>query len=175
MKLTKKYFLSIFLFASGLLALSASASAETNSLATEDSEGPTLRIVSWNIEWYPGKRRFARSAEMRAHAALVKEELAKINPDIFLAQEMRDWQSFAELTDVVPDLRPAVLSAFVSRHDGSYWRQQIGIASKLPVTAAWSEPWAESEPTPPARFQCGGHSSARNDQRAPRLLSAPQE
>jgi endonuclease/exonuclease/phosphatase family metal-dependent hydrolase len=113
--------------------------------------GGGLSVVSWNIEWYPGKKNFARGEEMRAHAAVVQAELEKIDPDIFLAQEMRDWDSFARLTDVVPDLRPAVVSAFTSRRSGEYWRQQLGIASKLPVLAAWSERWATQDEVQPPR------------------------
>jgi len=112
-----------------------------------------LSVVSWNIEWYPGKKNFARGGEMRAHAAIVQEELQRMDPDILLAQEMRDWDSFARLTDVVPDLRPAVVSAFTSRRTGEYWRQQLGIASKWPVMAAWSERWGmEDDIQPPRGF-----------------------
>jgi len=117
-----------------------------------ESEGG-ISVVSWNIEWYPGKKNFARGEEMREHAKIVQAELEKLNPDILLAQEMRDWDSFARLTDVVPDLRPAVVSAFTSRRTGEYWRQQLGIASKLPVMAAWSERWQmQDEIQPPRGF-----------------------
>jgi endonuclease/exonuclease/phosphatase family metal-dependent hydrolase len=112
-----------------------------------------LSVVTWNIEWYPGKKNYSRGSEMVAHAAIVQRELKKIDPDIFLAQEMRDWNSFARLTDVVRGLRPAVVSAFTSRRSGEYWRQQLGIASKWPVTAAWSERWSmENDIQPPRGF-----------------------
>lgn len=112
-----------------------------------------LSVVAWNIEWYPGKRSFARRAEMTAHADIVQPELKRINPDIFLAQEMRDWESFARLTDSVPGLRPVVVSAFTSRRDGEYSHLQLGIASKLPVMAGWSERWnMEKNIHPPRGF-----------------------
>jgi endonuclease/exonuclease/phosphatase family metal-dependent hydrolase len=134
----------------------AAAAALTLTVAWADETETTpgdLSVVSWNIEWYPGKKNFARGEEMRAHAAIVQAELEKIAPDIFLAQEMRDWDSFARLTDVVPGLRPAVVSAFTSRRTGEYWRQQLGIASKLPVMAAWSERWQmQDEIQPPRGF-----------------------
>lgn len=109
-------------------------------------------MVAWNIEWYPGKRRFARGHEMGAHAALVKAELERIDPDIFLAQEMRDWESFANLCDAVPGLRPVTVSAFPSSRTGEYWNQQVAIASKLPVFAAWSQPWDREEIQPSRGF-----------------------
>lgn len=133
-----------------VLLLTMASRALVPSAASAD-EG--LDVVAWNIEWYPGKKNFARGEEMRAHAQVVQEELRKIDPDILLAQEMRDWDSFARLTDAVPGLRPAVVSAFTSRRTGEYWRQQLGIASKLPVLAAWSERWqAANDLRPPRGF-----------------------
>ena len=111
--------------------------------AGENKEGAAkeVTLVSWNIEWYPGMARFARSAQRRSHEVAVKAELERIQPDIFLAQEMRGWEPFADLCAVVPDLQPVVVSAFRSPYSGEYWQQQIGIASKLSVHAGWSEPW----------------------------------
>ncbi|MFQ3671770.1 MAG: endonuclease/exonuclease/phosphatase family protein [Verrucomicrobiia bacterium] len=112
----------------------------------------TLQAVTWNIEWFPGKSRNADPATREAHAQLVQTELKKIDPDLFLAQEIADWQSFAELCAAVPGLRPVALSAFSNEETGEYWPQQLGIASKLPVEAAWSEPWKEGDPTPRRGF-----------------------
>jgi endonuclease/exonuclease/phosphatase family metal-dependent hydrolase len=109
--------------------------------ALAEERPSTLSIISWNIEWFPGKRRFARGEEMAAHAALVREELKRLDPEVLLAQEMRDWQSFAQLVGVVPGLVPVTVSAFTAEDSGEYWNQQLGIASKVPVLAAWSEPW----------------------------------
>lgn len=111
----------------------------------------SLNIITWNIEWYPGMRRFARGEEMAAHTAIVDPQLAEMNPDIFLAQEMRDWNSFARLCDGVEGLRPASVSAFTSPSTGEYWNQQLGIGSKLQVAAAWSEPWNEGSEIIPRR------------------------
>ncbi len=111
-----------------------------------------ISVITWNIEWYPGKRRFAVREERLAHAEIVKEELRRLNPDILLLQEIRNYESFAELCDALPGLRPAALSAFYGPIDGEYWDQQIGIASKLPVMAAWSEPWRKGDVKPRRGF-----------------------
>jgi len=127
-----------------LIALIVSLLAGSPAPASDElPSGREIRIVTWNIEWYPGKRRFARGAEMAAHAGVVKQELRQIDPDILLAQEIRDWQSFADLVEEVPGLQPVTVSAFVQEDSGEYWNQQIAIASKLPVMAAWSESWQE--------------------------------
>lgn len=116
--------------------------ADAGTEATDEPiEALRLSLVTWNIEWYPGRFRYARRPRQEEHAAVVKQELARINPDIFLAQEMRGWEAFAGLCSVVDGLNPVVVSAFRSRSTGQYWPQQIAIASKLPVFAAWSENW----------------------------------
>jgi endonuclease/exonuclease/phosphatase family metal-dependent hydrolase len=132
-----------------LLALAALAALPISTRA-EEAKAP-LRIISWNIEWYPGKNRFARGPEMAAHAALVNPQLAKLNPDVFLAQEMRDWNAFALLCENLDGLRPTTVSAFPNEETGEYWNQQLGIASKLYVAAAWSEPWREGPEITPRR------------------------
>lgn len=112
-----------------------------------------VSIIAWNVEWFPGQKNFARREAMREHAGVVNAELVKLNPDVLLAQEIRDWDSFARLCDNVPGLRPAAVSAFASRRTGEYWRQQVAIGSKLPVLAAWSELWkAANDLQPPRGF-----------------------
>lgn len=111
----------------------------------------SLKIISWNIEWYPGKSRFARGPEMATHAAMVNRQFREMKPDIFLAQEMRDWNAFALLCENVEGLRPASVSAFTNEESGEYWNQQTGIGANLYVAAAWSEPWREGGQITPRR------------------------
>ncbi|MCC5840530.1 MAG: endonuclease/exonuclease/phosphatase family protein [Opitutales bacterium] len=102
----------------------------------------TLRVVAWNIEWFPGQQRLDATHEMeRGHMERVQKRLKEMAPDIFLASEIRDWKSFEELVSVVPDLRVHVVSSFRDRDTGGLWPQQLAIASRLPVRAAWFEPW----------------------------------
>lgn len=110
-----------------------------------------LRIVSWNIEWYPGKFRQPSAEQEMAHKDVVARELAKMRPDVLLVQEMRDWESFAGLCEAVPGLRPAAVSAFVAEDTGEYWPQQLAVGSRLPVVAAWSEPWKAGTGVHPRR------------------------
>lgn len=128
---------ALILLVSLLLPLGHGPLAAETATSGEDE----ITLVSWNIEWFPGRTRYARSAERRAHEAVVRKELQNIQPDILLAQELRGWEPFALACDAVTGLQPAVVSAFRSPYSGEYWQQQVGIASKLPATAAWSEPW----------------------------------
>lgn len=133
-----------------LLALPLSfAYGDTQEL--ESQKPDSISFITWNIEWFPGRFRYARGERVATHMEQVQDELRRMNPDIFLAQEIRSWQAFAELCTVIPDLQPTAVSAFRSRSTGEYWPQQIAIASKWPVYAAWSEPWQQGDDVDPGR------------------------
>lgn len=96
-----------------------------------------LRVVAWNIEWFPGVTPDASPEEQAAHMEAAQEALREIDPDIFIGQEIRDWQAFDELVSAVPGLRAHAVSSFrrsISREIGP---QQVGIASKLKCRGAW--------------------------------------
>jgi len=110
-------------------------------------------VVAWNLEWYPGRKRVnPTAAAEQVQIAACREALQKLNPDIFIAEEMRDWQAFADLVSVVPGLHPQVVSAFRDPETGELTRQQVGIASKLKAVAAWSEPWKPVLPKLPRGY-----------------------
>lgn len=104
------------------------------------------RFVVWNIEWFPGLRPTASAKEADAHMKACKRALAKMNPDIFVAQEIRDWAAFQELCSAVPGLTVHVVSSFRDANTGEIRNQQIGIASKLVCRAAWWENWQDNYP-----------------------------
>lgn len=112
-----------------------------NPEAEARTEPETIRVVAWNIEWFPGKSPRATRSEAEAHMTLIQGELRRLNPDIFIGTEMRDWRAFAEAVAVVPGLQPVVVSAYRSMRGTGFWPMQIGIASKLPVEAAWWQRW----------------------------------
>jgi endonuclease/exonuclease/phosphatase family metal-dependent hydrolase len=106
-----------------------------------------LRVVAWNMEWYPGRGMDPSLYEQDEHEKTAKHELQKIDPDIFLAQEIRSWRDFDQLVSAVPGLQTAVVSSFKVRAE--IGKQQMAIATKLPVNSAWNEDWKESPVTPP--------------------------
>ncbi|TVP78956.1 MAG: endonuclease/exonuclease/phosphatase family protein [Puniceicoccaceae bacterium] len=104
-----------------------------------------IRVVAWNIEWFPGQQfRGATPEEERAQMAVVQEELKHMNPDVLLASEIRDWRSFSEAISVIPELEVANVSHFVDRDEGILWRQQLAIGSRLPIIAAYAEPFQQT-------------------------------
>lgn len=98
-------------------------------------------VVTWNLEWYPGRQPENPDPEVaRAQIATAKAALRLMNPDVFVGLELRDGEVFQDLVSAVPGLKVAVVTSFRG-NDGTLDRQRIGIASKLPVHAAWSELW----------------------------------
>ena len=105
-----------------------------------------LKVLTWNLEWFPGKRPTASANEAEAHMKDAQAALLKINPDIFIGVEVRDWDAFHELTSVIPGLTTHVVSSFIDPETGEIRPQQIGIASKLTCRAADWEPWKANLP-----------------------------
>ena len=83
---------------------------------------------------------------------LAKDALRKINPDVFVGVEVRDWAAFHELVSVVPGLTTHVVSSFIDPETAEIRPQQIGIASKLTCRAADWEAWKANVPNTPRGF-----------------------
>lgn len=107
-----------------------------------------LRVLSWNIEWFPGLRAQASADEQQAHLKAVRPELAKIKPDILLAQEITDEQAFNKLVTVVPDMKVHIISRFLEPDSDKPSPQQLAIASRLEAHSAWFEPFKPSQTAP---------------------------
>ena len=103
-----------------------------------------LRAVSWNIEWFPGLTPRASDEAKMEHIAAIKPHLARIDPDILLAQEITEEEAFNEILAVVPGLKLHVISNFQSEGRRNPI-QQLAIASKLEAHSAWYEPFAQIE------------------------------
>ncbi len=115
-------------------------------LTTAWSQTAPLKTISWNMEWFPGKRPTASSEEAAAHMKAGQDALKAMNPDIFVGVEVNDWNAFHEVCSVVPGLVVHVVSSFVDPQSGEIRPQQIGIASKLKCQGAWWEAWKANVP-----------------------------
>ena len=110
------------------------------------SQTAPLKTISWNMEWFPGKRPTASAEEAAAHMKAGQDALKAMNPDIFIGVEVNDWNAFHEVCSVVPGLVVHVVSSFVDPQSGEIRPQQIGIASKLKCQGAWWEAWKANVP-----------------------------
>lgn len=115
--------------------------------AKEQAAGDTLRVVSWNLEWFPGRKPEAPRAERDAQMRDARAALDEIRPQVLLLQEVADWKSVQELVSGLPGMRVHVVSQFHERP------QNLAIASTLPLDSAWYELWKDAPPhTPPRGF-----------------------
>jgi len=48
----------------------------------------TLKVVTWNLQWFPGGRMGASKADQDRHIAVVRESIRKLSPDVILLQEV---------------------------------------------------------------------------------------
>ena len=103
----------------------------------------TLRVVTWNLQWFPGGRMGAPKDEQTKHIEVVREEIRKLTPDILLLQEVSSQAALEEtLQPLGKEWKVAVVSRFMQGNFVS--GQQLAIAAKIPADAAWSEPWQRS-------------------------------
>ena len=78
----------------------------------QDAGGEVVRIVSWNLEWFPGGKPNSSQAERLVHMSAARDALIDIRPDVLCLQEVRDWDSVAELVSILPNFQPLVVSRF---------------------------------------------------------------
>jgi endonuclease/exonuclease/phosphatase family metal-dependent hydrolase len=105
-----------------------------------------VRIVAWNLEWFPGHKPDAAPEVAAEHMAVAKAALAEMKPDVLLLEEVRDWESAAELCTAVPGLEVHVVSAFQPRP------QNQVVASRFVADSTWSDSWKVDATTPPRGY-----------------------
>ena len=114
----------------------------------------TLRVTTWNMEWFPSgvanRRDAAEEARRILEAAAV---LKSLNPDVALLQEVRDWETCERLVASLDPLKynVAVCSAFREGFGGQIGWQQEAIIAKTPAQSAWSESWKTKGTVDPPR------------------------
>jgi endonuclease/exonuclease/phosphatase family metal-dependent hydrolase len=107
-----------------------------------------IRVTTWNLEWFPnGSPREAPPEKQAERIQAAADVLRKLDPDILLLQEMRDYDACARLGEAIhPGLyQVAICSAFKGG------KQQEAIVAKIPAQAAWSESWKAMEGIDPPR------------------------
>lgn len=134
----------------GLLSIQAGLAGETSSGVSAAPEGVEVTLVSWNIEWFPGKRLGASEEEAARHMAQVRGALPLIEADVFLLQEMRDYDSVEALFAGTDDQEVHIVSRF--RQGFAIGRQQLGIVSRFSAKAAFTEVFVSGDgPRAPPR------------------------
>ena len=105
-----------------------------------------LRVVDWNLEWFPGGKPDSTPDQQAAQMAAAKKAIKKLDPDVLLLQEVRDWAAATELASVVPGLTVHVVSNFGGRP------QNQVIAARAAADSAWSAQWRSGPVDPPRGY-----------------------
>ncbi|MDX2079370.1 MAG: endonuclease/exonuclease/phosphatase family protein [Terrimicrobiaceae bacterium] len=110
-----------------------------------------LRLVFWNIAWFPGGHPNATPFDSVAQIVDVVPAVASLDPDIIGLTEILNEEAMEIAFYQTPGLRPQVCSVFLD-DEGIVTRQQIGIASKMPAMNAWWENWRARRIAPKRGF-----------------------
>jgi hypothetical protein len=99
----------------------------------QSPEPVKIRITTWNLEWFPNGS--ANDAPMEVQTQRIEAAanvLKKLDPDILLLQEMRDYDACVRLGEAIHPggYQVAICSAFKGG------KQQEAIVAKIPAQAA---------------------------------------
>jgi hypothetical protein len=88
-------------------------------------EPPALgqTIVTWNLEWFPGKDEETRTRRFNQ----IRQAVREIDADIYLLQEMEDGESVEKLFEGVEGYDIQIVSQF--RYGNRPAKQQLAIVS----------------------------------------------
>lgn len=115
------------------------------SLTCTQGNAEPVKIVAMNLEWFPGQKPRPHWISSWRHINKVKAALSEVSPDILIATEVCDADTFRSVLKSSIGLDLHVISNFVDVEDGGDRRnQQIAIASRYKAFAGWAEPWKQT-------------------------------
>ena len=102
------------------------------SVVSESTDPASVRITTWNLEWFPnGSAREAPPEKQAQRIQAAADVLKKLNPDILLLQEVRDYDACVRLGEAV---QPAAYTVVIcSAFKGG--KQEEAILAKIPAQA----------------------------------------
>ncbi len=105
-----------------------------------------IEVVSWNMQFFPGRVKEPTPEEEAAHLAAGREEVAKLGADVFCFLEMNTREGVEDLVEALPGVAVRVCSGFTELYGAPL---QMAIASRLmPVVEGW-ELFEKTEAEPP--------------------------
>ncbi|MGF1655553.1 MAG: endonuclease/exonuclease/phosphatase family protein [Verrucomicrobiales bacterium] len=106
-----------------------------------------LTIMSYNIEWFPGRRWEPEPGEREKHMTALQIYAKEVNPDLTLLSEIHGWEAAEELVSVLPGFTVHVTSDFAPRP------QNLVVASRLNADSAWVQGEDKEVPFAPGRTE----------------------
>lgn len=111
-------------------------------LAATATGAEAIRLVTWNLEWFPGKKPGASQEERDRHFQEVANVLPQLRADVIVLQEVRNDEAAQRLAKLLHGFQVHVTSSFKDSFTKTVGEQQITIMSRFPADAAWTESWA---------------------------------
>ena len=105
-----------------------------------------FRVVTWNLEWFPGWEPECTPEKAAQHVAEVKAALRRLHPDVLIAVEVKDPQALASALSGVTGMSVQAVSEFPGRP------QQVAICSRFPARRTGWGTWAQAVAGPPRGF-----------------------
>lgn len=115
-------------------------------LAVTPAEARKIRVISWNLEWFPGWKAESLPEKQELHMQMVQKALRRLDPDILILSEVRDAEAVKQ---AISGLRGFKLNA-ITTFDGR--PQQIAIASRYNATRSGVLPVPRVVMGPPRGF-----------------------
>lgn len=112
------------------------------------SSAESLTAMSWNIRWFPGGYQNAEKSDQTEHIKSAQEILRKSDPDILIAQEIRDEKSANMLIAPLPGMKTHIVTDFIDFETKKPALQQCVIASNLELHSAWQEDYQFAKNAP---------------------------
>lgn len=100
-----------------------------------------VRIATWNLEWFPGRKPTATQDEKDAHFLEVASVLPQFRADVIVLQEVRDSDASEKLAKLLPGFSVHVISNFKDPFTHALGLQQLVILSRYTADGAWAESW----------------------------------
>lgn len=124
-------------------------------LASLASAADAIRILSWNLDWFPSGSPLRSAPDEETNRLKVAADVLRSSgADVFVLQEIRDAATADKLARTVGGTCELVIcSTFRESIGGSLVWQQIAILSEIPAKSAWAESWsADGQVDPPRGF-----------------------
>jgi endonuclease/exonuclease/phosphatase family metal-dependent hydrolase len=117
-------------------------------IVRSENSKSNLLVVTWNLEWFPGKGEETRTRRFNQ----VRQAILEIDADIYLLQELEDGESVEKLFEGVEGYDIHIVSQF--KYGNFPARQQLAIVSRFPAHSAFTESFVSSGGTrgPPRGF-----------------------
>ena len=130
----------------GKLAAWSLCVATLITLAAPEAQARKIRVVSWNLEWFPGWKSDAQPEKQDMHMKMVQKALRRIDPDVLILSEVRDAAAVNEAIRGLRGFKLNTITTFGGRP------QQIAIASRYNASRSGMLPIPRVFMGPPRGF-----------------------